>query len=233
MFGSSATLLAKEASDEDLKRLCQVLWKLEYCDQCILGKACLTNRCAWSKSRRPETFLEFYKTIAWIPEALVNTNYALKDHQDLIGVVQLLKHNPTEPISVLMVRHFSASGENVLPGTTDQAAAFDLGIRVLTTIECSGRNRCSRSQDQSIQQLMEAVIPFGSPCSAMVGEQLNARDLRSIAGVEFLGTNDLSKHLSFDRKTGKLQIFHQTTVLKLYLSGTLDQEKPALTSFSM
>jgi hypothetical protein len=232
-----------QVSDQDLQRLCEILCGWIYCDQCIIGKACSSEQCPWSKSRKPEAFLRFYKDITWnVPEVIAESHCALRSHEDLFSIIQLLRKEPGTPRALLMKQHFAAYGDDKLPGTKDQCRAFNLALRVLTMIESSGDDHswqlCELGlkpwhSGQTVQNFVELAIPIEQTPTAVINKQLSAKLLKRVAGLKFLGTDDLSDHLRFDQKRGFVHIYHQTAFLKMHLSATLQQVQSTANFFSM
>jgi hypothetical protein len=236
-------LPAEHISDRDLQRLCNSLCGWKYCGKCTSGKACSSEQCPWSKPRRPGAFLRFYKDITWnVPEAIAENHCALRSHEDLFDIIQLLKKNASVPRGVLIKQHFSAYGPNSLPSPKDQSRAFNLAIRVLTMIESTGDDDswhlCELGlktwhDGQTVQQFVDAAIPIETTSTAFVNKQISAQLLKRVAGLKFLGTEELSDHLQFDQRRGIVHIYHHTMFLKMHLTATLQPIQSSAGPFSM
>jgi hypothetical protein len=215
----------------ELKNLCRVLWGWEYCTNCTTGEACIGASCSWSRKLELNLFLQFYtnETSGSIQEVFACSRSALKTHEDLTNIIQLLKEKSHVPRSILTKEHWQRYKMDSQPSCKDHEHAFEVAIGVMTMVDCSAKCR-SWSQcelgltpavwhnDQSLEQFMELAIPRGkSPL--LVVRQLTAKRLQK-AGIKFQGTNDLSNHLTLNRETGVLRIYHHTSFLKLHLKAT-------------
>jgi hypothetical protein len=245
MFGSSVTLCPLEKVEEfHLKKLCRVLWDWEFCDQCNNEKPCRTSTCPWQqRSRNLKPFFYFYRNAtAWsIPEVPAGGQYALRSHDDLFNIIELLRKSPGVARSVLTEEHFSTY--TYKPDMTDQQRAFNLAIKVMMMLNCTignqgldvlelGTGPTIWGNHKSQQELLESNFPVkehhileenGGPSD--IKRRLNALELKKKAGVKFQGTEDLKNHLKLDHNTGVVQIYHHTTFLKEHLLATREMPK--------
>ena len=155
-------------------------------------------------------------------------------HGDLFRIIQLLKENSEVPRSDLTKQYFSNCGKDDELHITDQHRAFNLAVRVMTMINCSVESQSLGSEtvvwrnDKSLQEFMASTFPIREHPSLSardltfsdVKRLLTAKRLKEIAGLKLQGTDDLRNHLHLDQKTGILQIYHHTSVLKEHLMAT-------------
>lgn len=246
MFFSSATLYPLgKVEESQLKKLCQVLWDWSCCDQCGKGDSCQITTCLWQKrSPRLKPFFDFYKhSTGWsIPERPAGGHYALRSHDDVFGIIQLLRKKPDVARSVLTSEYFSNFGNLHKPDIVDQQRAFNLAIRIMAMVNCSfknqpldglelGLNSIIWGNDMSLQEFMESMFPvkqfpiLNEQVSASdIKRKLNAEQLKRKTTIEFRGTDDLRNHLKLDQETGILHIFHHTTFLKEHLLATRNSD---------
>jgi hypothetical protein len=251
MLGSSVTLFPLEGvSESDLKKLCVTLWDWKICTECQNSQPCVRTECPWQRSKNLKSFFRFYRNVtSWnIPEVPVNSHHALRSHDDLFRIIQLLKENSEVPRSDLTKQYFSNCGKDDELHITDQHRAFNLAVRVMTMISCSVESQSLGSEtvvwrnDKSLQEFMASTFPMREHPSLSerdltfsdVKRLLTAKRLKEIAGLKLQGTDDLRNHLHLDQKTGVLQIYHHTSVLKEHLMATRasDQDQVSTDSVS-
>jgi hypothetical protein len=249
MLASSVNLCPLASVKEvDLKKLCTALWDWEYCDQCNNEKPCRTSACPWQRSKKLKPFFDFYKNATeWsIPEVVGSGQYALRSHEDLFSIINLIKEKPNVARYLLTDEYFSAYDRK--PDATDQERAFNLAIKIMNMVNCSiedqsldgleiGSCPTTWSNDMTHQQFIEALFPVKDRLIlAEKGElsdirrQLNASQLRKTARLKFRGTDDLKNHLKLNLQTRVLQLYHHTTFLRENLRATRDtlQTSPGL-----
>jgi hypothetical protein len=56
-----------------------------------------------------------------------------------------------------------------------------------------------------------------------IKSEVTARKLKKVAGLKFQGTSDLRNHLKLDQKTGTVEIYHHTSVLKEHLMASKER----------
>jgi hypothetical protein len=166
-------------------------------------------------------------------------------------MIAFVKEYPTLPRQQLTEDFFTARQAASRSAEADQRRAFDIAIRVMTMIspstdEHSGAGslrwaapalgwRC----DQSYDRFLEDTFPEREcsdlndvqASSIVIKSNLTARKLVKIAGLKLVGTNDLRNHLRLDAKTGTLEIYHYTSVLKEHLFETKDNPNKRSVSF--
>jgi hypothetical protein len=243
MFGSTVTLCPLAIVEEaDLKELCQTLWGWQYCGGSNSEYSCQTSTCTcpWQRSKKLKPFFDFYrKATEWsIPQVPGDGHYALKNHEDLFKIIDLIKKNPDVPRSRLTEEYFSHYDRK--PDVTDQQRAFNLAIKIMNMLNCwieyqswdvleSGSGATTWRKDQTHHEFIEATFPvkdhpthYEDGWPSDIKRQLNATQLRKVARIKFQGTDDLKSHLKLDPNTGVVQLFHHTTFLREYLLATRD-----------
>jgi hypothetical protein len=178
-----------------------------------------------------------------MPEMHTTSNYALRTHEDLFDIIQTLKQNLTTPRANLTAAHFAPRGYNFQPYPADQNRAFELAVRVMTTVDCSIENQSSSDilvwgDDKSFQDLVRSIgstryhptLAGDEERSLDPKEQLSATRLKKGAHVKFRGTDDIKNHLRLEGKT--VEIFHHTSILKEHLRLTRDEHAKTSTDDS-
>jgi len=242
-------------SEGQLKKLCWVLWDWDLCNGCQNGQPCVSAQCPWKRSTKLQPFFQFYREItsSYVPEMLTTSCYALRNHEDLFDIIQALKINQNVPRSILTAEHFSQRGKDFKPHIADQNRAFNLAIRIMTTVCCSIENQVSGRfelgsepvvwrGDKSLQEFTGSIFPVrdhptlnGNDRSLLeIKKQLTATRLKKVAFLRFWGTDDLKNHLRLDQTAGIVEIYHHTSILKEYLMATRDSDhaQPSVTSTS-
>ncbi len=144
--------LAKEPTQAQLRRLCQVMWRWKLCDGCNERKECRTASCPWRKSSNLDSFFSYYgKTTAMYVPDLGGSMAALRTHDDLIEVISVLKESSGESRSAMTATHFAKrkaarrgdgndKGDEALPQIPDQDRAFSLAARILAMVNSSAKD---------------------------------------------------------------------------------------------
>jgi hypothetical protein len=123
----------------------------------------------------------------------------------------------------------------------DQNRAFNLAMRIMTTVCCSIENQVSGQleygsepvvwrNDKSFQDFTRSIFPASDQITLndndesllRIKEHVTAIWLRKVANLRFCGTDDLKNHLSLDQRTGIVEIYHSTSTLKEHLTATRD-----------
>lgn len=237
---SSTALFPLEKVDEaHFQELCQTLWQWGSCDACTAGHQCGIMSCPWRRWKRLNPFFQFYKacTASYVPELLVGTHPALSGHEDLLNIISLLQDKSTTPREILMEQYLATLGENSQPEESDMHRAFNLAVKVMTMVTCSGENQPAdlfsagsapvewRNGD-SLAQFFESAFPIRDHPTLNekdeggvdIKSQLKAVQLQSIAGLKFRGTDNLRDHLRMNQETGIVDLYHHTSVLKEHLN---------------
>src|ERR1700743_825554 len=240
-FQVSPFPLAKTLN-QDLHRLCEVLWKWPICVDCKAGKTSSLHdaKCPWpSRSSKLAKFFDYYKQTvgSYVPDLLPGDSPALRNHEDLVEIIQLLKDWPEVLRGQLTKLHFSGRSNNGpdIPPVSDQNRAFDLAMKVLITVNCAVDNQSMNlmesgvvpltwSNDESLSEFVARVFPSADYQLLNEKDQvmripgikalLTARRLKRIAGLRIEATNDLRDHLRVDQVTGILLVYHHTSFLR-------------------
>ncbi|KAE9371904.1 hypothetical protein N431DRAFT_315635, partial [Stipitochalara longipes BDJ] len=231
------------ATDSQFKNLCHVLWEWDLCGGCKIDQRCVSTQCSWQKrSLKLQPFFRLYQkiTASYMPEMHTTSNYALRTHEDLFEIIQTLKQNLTTPRANLTAAHFARRGYNSQPYPADQNRAFDLAVRVMTTVDCSMENQSGSDilvwgDEKSFQDLIHSIgstryhpiLPGDEEQSLDPKEQLSATRLKKDARIKFRGTDDIKNHLRLEGKI--VEIFHHTSVLKEHLRLTRNEKEKTST----
>lgn len=136
-----------------------------------------------------------------------------------------------------MEEYFSLRGEDSQPEETDMHRAFNLALKVITMVTCSGENQPGdlfdagsepaewRNSD-TLSQFIESAFPIrdhptlneNDVAGIDIKSQLKAVRLQNIAGLKFRGTDNLRDHLRMNQETGVVELYHHTSVLKEHLN---------------
>jgi hypothetical protein len=206
------------------EELCKILWNWEECNDCEQKPGCVKSYCVWQRRKDFEVFFKLYKEAAiWsVPEE----RPALRDHQDLLNIVRLLKINPDTTRRELIQEHFSTYG-NPLPDEEEQGRVFDLAVKVMTTVECNPFSLIGQpkiwKEDESLRKAITRFFPL-TDCINLhdvveyrTRNTLRASRLKRLHGLDFEGTDHLNEHLLLDTEKMVLKVYHHTAFLKEYL----------------
>jgi hypothetical protein len=212
------------------------LWDWDLCIGCKNGQRCVSSQCPWKeKSPKLQPFFRFYQeiTASYIPEMHTTSNYALRTHKDLFDIIQTLKQNRNTPRSSLTTELFARRGEKSQPYIADQNRAFDLAVRIMTTVCSSIENQPGYDtlvwhSDKTFQDFVGSIgglkyhpaLVSNDEWSPNPKEQLTAARLKKFAHLRFRGTDDLKNHLRLEERT--VEIFYHTSFLKEHLRATRD-----------
>lgn len=219
--------------DSILEKLCHVLWDWEDCLHCNNEGNCRIAACPWERlvALKP-FFLSYKRSTSWsTSEDAYDTRHALRNHDDLLKVIETLMKRPDDSLNQLVGEYFSTYLDE--PDKADQLRAFNLAIKCITMIRCSlKRSSLVRSTpivwhgDDSMKKLIASTLPKKDPIrlhddqGSLIGFQLTAKRLKSVHGIKFRGTDDLIRHLLLDPEKKVIYIFHHTAFLKEYLIRT-------------
>lgn len=237
-----------KVAESDLQCLGRVLWGWELCGKCDGLQRCTNTNCPWRRAEKLAGFWNWYKDIAamYVPEQVCKTA-ALRSHGDLLDIIRLLKTQPEKPRSHL-TQHFFASRDDAqagLPNPADQSRAFNIAARVLLMVNCGLSQQSIESleysqlprpwrKDVSVALFIDESFPTSdnpyfddqpdSPENDAIRESVTAKALKKRAKLRLEPTDDLTNHLRLDRRTGIVEVFHNTAVLKesLLASESLD-----------
>lgn len=232
-------------NDARFQTLCRILWGWTSCTTCSTAKPCEGQECPQRRLLRLEPFFRYYEEVAgsYVPESFMpDAPRALRSHEDLFQIIELLQERPSAPRNELSTSYFAirSNGNGQLPSLDDQHRAFNLALRVLLMVSCcvenqsgglleSGREPCVWRSDQSVADFTTSTFPFrehpsldgGCESPIDIKSELSAIKLKRIAGLKIQGTTELRDHLRLDQKTGVLEIYHLTSVLREHLRSSV------------
>ncbi|KAK4085020.1 uncharacterized protein Triagg1_10 [Trichoderma aggressivum f. europaeum] len=242
MIGSLASPYPlKSTTDAELQKLTQALWNWNICEACQKAEACTNLECSWRRSARLEHFFDFYKyvTSSYVPDLLPASTPALRNHEDVCDIINLLQAHPDVKRSELMHEYFSKRDKP--PSSSDQHWAFNLAMQVMSMVKCSAENQPSSllelgaqafqwHSDESPTGFISRAFPQKDTGNLHVHDDsgeirdikpaLTARRLKKVAGLRLQGTDDLRNHLRMDVKRGVVEIYHYTSVLREHLAAS-------------
>jgi hypothetical protein len=189
-------------------------------------------------------------TASYVPDLIPGSVQSLANHKDLLAVINTIKSSPHMQRAELTDMHFSqkmtVNGVKGLPPLTDQNRAFSLAARVMTMVNCSAENQSDGllelgalpvtwRSDTSFSDFIDAAFPVraelslgqDSPLQQLMPDRrarwtaLTAKQLKRVAGLEFVPTDNLQNHLRLDLEHGKVEVYHHTSVLKEHLTSSV------------
>ncbi len=248
--GLSTAFPLHDVTDSQLRALCRALWDWELCEDCTDGRPCLTGSCPWQRSERLEPFFQLYRrvTSTYVPDFFGDQDQALRGHGDLLDIISLLRRKGSSLSREECMHDYFTGSRGIKPGqlsASDQARAFDLAVRITTmvggaadSVDVSGSSLafgelgpppyCTWQPEQCLDEFIAATFPMrtqptlqdGDTYAEGIKENLTCARLRKAAGLKVEGTDDLRNHLKLDQRTGRVQVFHYTSVLKEHLLAT-------------
>ncbi|KAM5348999.1 hypothetical protein ACJ41O_008822 [Fusarium nematophilum] len=230
----------RHTADNELQSLAKALWGWRICADCSGGGECETLTCSWKRSARLMPFFDFYRDVTsfYVPDLLPASKPALRSHGDLLEIIQLLQNHPTRERNELTDEHFSR--RETPPSPADQHRAFNLAAQVILMVKCSAENQPSGLLElgtqpmpwrstQTLAEFMSMAFPQHDTGNLSLRDDagritdvklaISAKNLKTVAGLRFEGTDDLRNHLRLDAKKGVVEIFHFTSVLKEHLTA--------------
>jgi len=239
----------QSASSFDRLSLCRVLWGWPDCSICDRQKtsnsACTESTCPGNRLKSLEPFFQYYEDTAasYVPELRPGIPAALSSHSDLFSLISYMKDNPSLPRQQLVrdILDIRRGTHNApIPTDADQNRALLTALKVMAMMDCSSSGsfttgsltnkslqNSSWALDCSYTGLWDENFPpkacpelEENPSSHTIQVNLSARKLAKIGGLKLTGTSDLRNHLRLDTKSGTLEIYHYTSVLKEHLYET-------------
>ncbi|KAF1846955.1 uncharacterized protein K460DRAFT_50835 [Cucurbitaria berberidis CBS 394.84] len=213
-------------SEQD--KVCQYLWDWPDCTSCRKAGHCPISACPWSRKAGVQQYLQFYKDVACgsRPADTFEVRQALRDHNELLTIIRLIKSRPSSARRTLMQEHFAAYDER--PSLAEQNRAFDVAIRLLTMVECStgGHQRLDISPlspsivwkgDDSAIGFAESAVRLGAPLTydeiVVLLPDLTAQNLES-HGMVLVQTNNIREHLLYNPRARIVHVYHYAGFLK-------------------
>lgn len=233
-------------SKKQLQGLVATLWG-PVCGECHCDprRCCRSTSCPWSHSQQLSRYFEYYRyiTASYLTTDPCGQAAVLKTHDDLLGIICIIKENPDTPRSELEKDYFARRGDELTkaPPAEDQSDAFNLAVRAMAMVNCSSQHHCAGflelgsypipwRSSLSFSQFVESAFPKHEPLftendAALAWETktaIKATRLKKNAGLRFHPTDDLRSHLKLDRRNGIVEIYHHTAVLKQHLTCSRD-----------
>ena len=234
----------KKASDQQMQRLCQILWSWSICDDCSNNLHCITESCPSPRAIRLAQYFEYYEalTASYEPDIRQGETPALRTHDDLLDVLEQMKSMPDTTRAQLTGLLFQKRNRQQAPPAADKERALDLAVKVMVMVNCSARREPSGqleygphqipwASDVALGQYITNIFPMtddpslndeDAKASIDIKSSLTARRLKKRIGLKFQPTNNLGRHLKLDRKTNTLEIYHHTAFIKEHLRLTKD-----------
>ncbi|KAK8053656.1 hypothetical protein PG996_012957 [Apiospora saccharicola] len=172
----------KEIKESKLQRLCTLLWDWEICEACRKGRQCQERDCPWQRSSKLDNFFAFYKevTSSYVPELLAGSPAALRSHDDLLDLIEIIKNQPIRPRAELIAAYFAQrEGTSKSSRPADQHRAVNLAVQAISVVSCPTSNRSSSEVLElgSLPVVWPDGVGFGDfMCSAF--PQLEARRIQ-------------------------------------------------------
>lgn len=205
-------------------------WKVNASNENIQSRALTT---------RLKPYLQYYRemTMSYISDAFsTNEAQALRSHDDLHGIVTLIRSKPDTPRAMLTREYFSGRQPDKITLTVDENLAFNLAVKAILMVDCSFEGQAVTLEtmvwrnDQSVRELVSTAFPARDHLDSNLHydlmpdmkSALRASRLRKVARLSFHGTDDLRNHLRMDPSTGIIEIYHHTAFLKECLDASKD-----------
>ena len=153
---------------------------------------------------------------------LSGNSVALHNYRDLLGLVEYLKHNSTEPRTTLQMQMLASRSSDTAPESVRNALylavrlwlMLNVGPRDLTLFHC--RSTLEWTEDQSLQTLIATTFPQTQmmPTAPRWQRSLNAYNLTRIGGFEIVWTDHLPDHLYLNEDLGSVSLYHHAFILQ-------------------
>ncbi|KAH8733693.1 hypothetical protein BGZ61DRAFT_384043 [Ilyonectria robusta] len=225
-------------TEKQLYKLFYLLWDLGFCQPCLesnFGADCHSNQCPRRTAlTQYNSFVAYYKKIcASYDPPVSSSEAALRSHDDVGRIVEILRRHPEKPKGDIHKLAFPTLGDAL-----DQDNAINLAVSIFAMSNCGsqesspilleeGSNRITWRAGITLSQYIELVLPrsegfesrqhfshsFLDPSCPMV----MAKDLKRLAGTSICGTDDITNHLRYDVTNNVLFIFRHARILKEHL----------------
>lgn len=245
-------------TENNFKQLLECLWSFPKYDARPHRHSvsdCAAVDCALERLPRLESFYKFYQQLSLIyeTEETPGSTPAVRFHEDLHDIIRLIRNN-VDLTRRQFVERCLTNHPAGAPSVTDEDRdrAIDLAVRAMTMINCQHQNLSlglvesgiadsKWSCNTTIAQFIESC--FRTPLrqtsldkndadsgKELVKSNLTAALLARRAKIRFKPTNDLRRHLYFDRKLRVVEIFHHAAFLKENLRLTKSQARQVTTA---
>ncbi|KAF9881804.1 hypothetical protein CkaCkLH20_00950 [Colletotrichum karsti] len=234
----------ESVSRAQLQELCEILWHQPKDADATSSQPWGTHSPQQSRKTKLEPYFQFYRemTASYIYDAFPPDEVqALRSHEDLFNIARLIRDKSDVKRADLVKDYFDSRRDDGETLPEDEDRAFNLAVRVMLMVGCSfegqiggllelGTEPSIWRNEQSLQDFVSATFPTrhnpvldDDDVLPDMKSALRATRLKKVAGLTFEGTDDLRNHLRLNHKTGVVEVFHHTTVLKEYLRASKDQ----------
>jgi hypothetical protein len=189
---------------------------------------------------KPFFLLYENSTASYVPDIAAGVPAALRSHNDLFAIIRRLREHPDTRRGELTAIHFKSTLANkVEPTASDQRRAFNLALRVMTTMAAcssesgsgsadileSGAQPTPWKDDMSWTQFLVTAFPLINSNTSFPDNEVNtpfsrshelvtARRLMKKAQLRFVPTDELRDHLKLNQVDGTVKLYHHTAFLK-------------------
>ena len=222
-------------SETDLQDVCKCIWDWRLCGGCCGKPNCETSSCPWSRRDRVQPALSRYNRLCSYYMPVSTKHQALRCHQDLLKIMDMIKGEANESKEELMDRFFAARRIHV--PVSDQEGALNLAVSILLSINCGvPDNHTDNLEDSefaipwrtgsSVTAFVDeafkknSTVHHFSNMSSIIGPGLTAKRLKDKIGLQFQPTDDMHSHLRIDFRSRVVYLFDCTAVLEEMLSAT-------------
>ncbi|KAK5412635.1 hypothetical protein LTR06_005605 [Exophiala xenobiotica] len=229
VLGKDDFRMSQMVDEQDLKQLCVKLWSWQLCEACQTQQACELVECPARRLKRLTKFLAFYKSAVTLAEQQ-SPDFRVR----VLESIDRLKQDPG-------LKKGSTAATSGLGDTVDEA--IDLAAQLLTMTNIfhfdqasevlleEGRRLSVWKKGVLFSQFLVDCFPMsdhprinGDKVEDLTSARhaIRARKLQSRAGLRFVPTDDLTRHLKLDRRYNIVEIFHHVAFLKEHLRLTKD-----------
>jgi len=230
-------------TEEVLQNLGEVLWSWPSASPCASDRIPAVEE---DRSKRLGRFFDYYKSqiTSYDPDIIAGKRAALSSHEDLFRIIRILKRHPTKTRAQLLRIAFEDSTQRFSVSTNDQEDALNLAMKIMVMLNCyaewpssglleNGLFQAPWRSEITLIQFVKDCFPLTDHPSLNDDNELKVVDIKSSltgkklkkhAGIKFRPTDDLRRHLNFDRKTAVVEVYHHTAFLKEHLRLTKDKK---------
>ena len=230
-------------AETDLQDVCKCIWGWRLCGGCVGNPKCKTTLCSWKGRDRVQPALSRYIRLCSYYTPVSTTHHALRCHQDLLEIMNLIKEEPNQSKEESMEQFF-AGRQTHIP-ISDQERAFNLAISILLSINCgvpgSHADNLEDSEfaipwttELSVAAFVDEAFRKNSKVqqignvSSIMGSSLTAKRLKDKTRLHFQPTDDMRSHLRIDVRLRIVYLFDCTAVLEEMLSATQNSSQDGI-----
>ena len=168
---------------------------------------------------------------------------ALRRHQDLLEIINLIKEEPGQSKEESMAQLFAARRSHI--PMSDQEGAFNLAASILLSINCGvPGNHADNLEDsefafpwtagQSVITFVDEAFRKNSTIQqtgnvlSIIGPSITAKCLKDKTGLQFQPTDDMRSHLRIDVRSRVVYLFDCTAILEEMLSATQNSSQDGI-----